>query len=127
MRRRPLMIGLAALWILFGAGLFYEAVLNTIKWRTDPIYGKVGLSWDSIGMTAGAAALVLGIWLILNVRVGRWLAYLIAGLFVLYTTAYLIFGGEGALIIRIALPLAVLALSAITIWKIGKERNGQRT
>ena len=115
---------LAALWILLGIGLLLEAMSDTLKWQSDPIYAKVGLTFDWTGFVAGSAALFLGIWLLLGVRTARWPGYLIAGAFMLYTASFLILGDQGAVFYRFALPLAVLTLGVITAWQIG---HGQAT
>jgi hypothetical protein len=113
---------LAALWTALGIGLLSDAVSNTIRWQSDPIYTSVGLNWDWTGGVAGSLALFLGVWLLAN-GVARWFGYLVTGMFAVYTLTYLVMGDQGTLLYRIALPVLVLVLSVVTGWQIHRERT----
>jgi hypothetical protein len=112
---------LASLWILFGGGLFIDAAMDTVKWHSNSIYSRAGLSWDWSGLGAGAAALVFGIWWVAGIRGALWFGYAASALFALYAVSFLIFGDEGASIYRFVLPLSVLALSIATVWQLRRS------
>ncbi len=107
----------AALWAVLGIGLLSDAVANTIRWQSDPIYTSVGLNWDWTGGVAGALALFLGVSLLAH-GVARWFKHLVSGMFALYSLTYLALGDQGTVLYRIALPVLVLILSVVTSWQI---------
>lgn len=115
----------AALWTVLGLGLLIDAILASWKWQSDPIYSRVGLAWDWIGVVAGIAALALGVWWLLKPRMAPWFSYVVPGLFALYSTTILIFGDQGATIYRFGLPLAVLVLSVATVWRLWRATKNQ--
>ncbi len=116
---------LAALWTVLGIGLLSDAVSNTVRWQTDPVYASVGLNWDWTGGVAGALALLLGVWWLLTNGVARWFGYLVTGIFATYTLTYLILGDQGTVLYRIALPALVLVLSVVTGFQIHRGKTSQ--
>jgi hypothetical protein len=116
---------LAALWTVLGIGLLSDAVSNTIKWQSDPVYASVGLNWDWTGVVAGAMALSLGVWWLLAAGVARWFGYFVTGMFAIYTLTYLVLGDQGAVLYRLALPALVLILSVTTGWQLHRRNTNQ--
>lgn len=123
--RLTLWKSLAVLWAVLGIGLLSDAVSNTIKWQSDPVYSSVGLIWDWTGGVAGALALLLGVWWLLVNGVVRWFGYLVAGMFATYTLTYLVLGDQGTVLYRFVLPALVFVLSVVTFWQIHRGNASQ--
>jgi hypothetical protein len=112
MNKRLLLVGA---WSLVAAILLVVGVIDVLRWRADPDFVRIGLTWmDSYlphGILAGTTAAAC-LW---NHRFGRWLTVMASSLLGLYYAAYLVLGGEGAVLLRVVVPIILVALSATTI------------
>jgi uncharacterized membrane protein YfhO len=103
---------LAACWIVVGVFLCGLASAATMAWLPDWFQIRYGISWTEF--VSGTIALMCGIALPVQNAIGRWTAMTLSSLVALYLLAYLAFGGEGHVAIRLLIPLLVLVMCIAT-------------
>jgi hypothetical protein len=112
MNKRPFLFGA---WLVVGAVLSCVAILDIMRWKADPDFIRMGLTWvDSYLPHAILAGMIAAASLSTH-RLGLWITIVASSLFGLHFAAYLVFGGEGAFHLRVLVPLALLYLTGITI------------
>jgi hypothetical protein len=111
------------LWILFGAALATNVAID--------VFGAInaGYSIDTGLVLAFAVegvgsvlAIVSGIALLFSRYRARYVALLTSILFAVYLVLYLIFGGEGSLLVRVIVPFVLIALCVTTIKAVRQKR-----
>ena len=112
MNKRPMLIGA---WLVVASILMYFAILDILRWRADPDFIRMGLNWTDSSLPNAFVAAVVGCACLSTNRIALWIAVLGASLFGLYYAAYLIFGGEGAFLLRVVVPATLLWLTGMTI------------
>jgi hypothetical protein len=114
---------IGASWILFGAVLATDVAID--------VFGAInaGYSIDTGLVLAFAVegvgsvlATVSGIALLFRRHGARYLALLTSILFAVYLVLYLIFGGEGSLLVRVIVPFLLLGLCVTTINTVRQKR-----
>lgn len=113
---------LGILWATFGIYLILSAIFDTIKWKSDPIFSEVGLTWDWIGITGGIAACLVALAWYSGWRHSRRICNTIAVMFCGYAILYLIIGDEGVWTIRYMAPLFILVVGVATLM-VNAKRN----
>lgn len=108
-------LALALLWLIVGAILLYFGASDTLRWGSDPEAIRMGFDWTYSYLPHGIAAMLTAIGLFFGNRAGLWVAIGGAAVFGLYYFAYLVFGGEGSLVLRLAVPALFLVLVAATL------------
>jgi hypothetical protein len=112
MNKRTLLTGS---WFVVAAVLSLMAILDIMRWKADPEFVRLGLTWADSYLPHAVVAGVTAAACLSTHRVGLWIAVASSTLFGLYFAAYLVFGGEGALVVRVLAPLALLCLTGMTI------------
>ena len=116
-------------WLAVGIFFSYDAIGDLSTWRADPMLIRMGFDWTQSRLPEGVVAILCSGGLIVGRRPGLWLSFAASFLFGLYFFAYLVFGGEGALFVRVVVPFTLLCLSIGTITYIRRKlhdiRSGQ--
>jgi hypothetical protein len=112
MNKRHLLVGA---WTVVAAILLYFGILDVLRWRADPELTRLGLDWADSYVPHGTVAAIVAVTILSAHRVGLWTAVVASSLFGLYFAAYLVFGGEGAFLLRVIIPLTLLCLTGVTI------------
>ena len=115
-----LRVSVAICWILLGAGLLMDGVLDWWSWLDNPILTASSLRWwHSTNIIPGLFAIIVGVLLWKEVAFARLAAFVLASVFTLYTIyIMLITRPERLLELRpmLALQILVLALSVVTAY-----------
>jgi len=112
MINKPILVGA---WLTVAVVLACVGVLDILRWRGDPEFAQLGLIWTDSYLPHAIVAAIAGIACLSANRMGLRVAIVASSLFGLYFAAYLIFGGEGTILLRLAIPLVLLALVIFTI------------
>lgn len=108
-------MALVVCWLIVGISQLYLGLQNSLRWASDADYVRVGLDWTDSTIPHGIVALLVAIGLVARNSVGSWMVTGCSVLFGLYYAAYLVFGGEGAVYLRVLIPVLLLGLVVATL------------
>ena len=106
---------LCVAWAVLAAVFIYMGIVDTIRWRSDPEFTRLGLDWTDSYLPHAAVAAIIASASLSRRRAALWTVIVATSVFGLYFSAYLVFGGEGAFHLRVILPVLLLGLTTVTI------------
>lgn len=117
---------LVGVWLTLAALLSCLAILDILRWRGDPDFLRMGLTWVDSYLPHSILAAVTATALLSAHRIGRWITIAASSLFGLYFAAYLVFGGEGTFLLRVIVPLVFLCLAGVTLRYVVRGLSTQK-
>lgn len=114
-------MALIVCWLIVSVSQLYLGLQDSLRWASDADFVRVGLDWTDSTIPHGVVAFLISIGLVVQNRVGSWMATGCTVLFGLYYVAYLVFGGEGAVYLRILVPVLLIGLVVATLrilWRL---------
>lgn len=104
---------LAGGWLLVGGVLTGLAL--AARGGLLPDWFQIRFGIGATEFISGAVAIVCGAGIVHRARMSRWIALVLSSLVAVYLVAYIVFGGEGHVMLRVVGPVLLLALCFATI------------
>lgn len=114
LRSRVVSLILGSGWVIAALGIASKLGSDICKVGLTDLHSSLLWAFGA-GTVAVVFSLANAILLYCRVVKLRWLVIGISSLFVLYLVVFLLFGGEGTLVVRLILPLAFLLLAIWTL------------